>query len=124
EETCVFCSCFSKDWKLGKKLISVDIFKGNQIYKNKLMKSGTFGVKGKVKKIKIKPELVLVVQKGKLRAVPKGTCEEIICKISQGKMNKEKASEKIWKIIKDKYQLSFSKSEIMSAIPSDRIDVK
>ena len=49
EETAVFCACFSKQWKLGKKIIDIDIFKGDQIYKTKSMKTGTFGVKGNKK---------------------------------------------------------------------------
>ena len=57
DETAVFCSCFSKSWKLGSKKIDVDVFKGSQIFKTKNMKTGTFGVKGSKKTIKVKPEL-------------------------------------------------------------------
>lgn len=123
-ESAIFCGCFSKQWKLGKKEILIDIFLGNQIYKNKLMKVGTFGVKGKVEKLKIKPELGIVIQKGKIRAVPITTKEEIICKVLIGNLNKEEASEKILKIIKDKYHLPITKQEVMSAIPSDKLEIK
>ena len=80
EETAIFCACFSKQWKSIKpsSKIDIDIFQGNQIYKNKTMKKGTFGVNGKKQKIKVKPELVLVFQKGKLKAVPKSD-EKVFC---------------------------------------------
>lgn len=124
EESAIFCGCFSQQWKLGNGLIDIDIFKGENIYKLKSMKKGTFGVKGDVKKIKIKPELVLVMQKSKIRAVPKTTKEEIICKITPGDLSKEQAAVKILKIIKDNYHLPISKDEVMAAIPSDKLDVK
>ncbi len=124
EESVVFCACFSKQWKLGKKLIDVDIFKGNQIYKLRAMKKGTFGVKGEKRQIKVKPELILIIQKGKFRAVPKSIKEKKLAEIKQGKLTKEKAAEAIVKIIKDKFQFPVSKEEIMSAIPSDGLEVK
>ncbi len=124
EETAVFCACFSKQWKLAKSKIDIDIFKREQVYKLKLMKIGTFGVKGKVEKMNVKPELVLVIQKGKIRAVPKTTCEEIICKIIPGNLRKEEACKEILKIIKNKYHLPISKDEVMAAIPSDRLEVR
>ncbi|MBS3079572.1 DUF814 domain-containing protein [Candidatus Pacearchaeota archaeon] len=124
DEAAIFCGCFSQQWKLNKGLIDIDIFMGEQIYKSKLMKKGTFGVKGDVKKIKIKPELVLVMQKGKIRGVPKTTREEILVEIKQGNMNKEEAADKIAKKIKSNYALAISRDEIMQAIPSDNIDVK
>jgi predicted ribosome quality control (RQC) complex YloA/Tae2 family protein len=124
EEGAIFCACFSKQWKLGKKLIDIDIFKGNQIYKLKGMKKGTFGVKGEKKQIKVKPELILVIQKGKFRAIPKIIKEKKIAEIKQGKLTKEKAAEMIVKIIKDKFHFPVSKEEIMSAIPSDSLEIK
>jgi len=124
DEAAVFCACFSKQWKLGKKEIEIDIFLGEQIYKNKLMKKGTFGVRGKVDRIKVRPELVLVIQKSKLRAVPKTTKEQELCKILQGNLTKEQATEQALKVIKSKYHLPISKQEIMAAIPSDKLDVK
>ncbi len=124
DETAVVCACFSQQWKEDRKKVDVDIFKGEQIYKTKLMKKGTFGVKGKKKTVKVKPELVLVIQKGKLRAVPSGTKEKKLSMIKQGKLTKEQAAEKIAKIIKDKFDFPVSKDEIMQAIPSDKIGVK
>lgn len=124
EEAGIFCGCFSKQWKLGKKVILVDLFKGSQIYKSKHMKAGTFGVMGDKITKKILPELVLVMQKGKLRAVPKTTKERKIAKILPGKMNKEKASEMLAGIIKNKFNLPVTKQEIMQAIPSNNLDIK
>lgn len=124
DETAVFCACFSQQWKEEKKEIDVDVFKGEQMYKNKSMKTGSFGVKGEKKTIKVKPELVLVIQKGKLRAIPKTAKEKKLVFIKQGKLTKEEASEKISKIIKDKFDFPISKDEIMQAIPSDKLDVK
>lgn len=124
EEAAIFCACFSQQWKLGKKEISVDIFKREQIYKKETMKLGTFGVKGDKKTIKVKPKLYLVIQNGRLRAVPDAGDEKKLAEIKQGNMTKEQASDKIAKIIKDKFRFPISKEEIMSAIPSDRLDIK
>lgn len=126
EETGVFTACFSQEWKRGKKKIDIDVFKGEQVYKTKSMKLGSFGIKGDKKTIKVVPELVLIMQKGKLRAVPK-TIEkknEILAEIKPGNLDKEKASEKIAKKIKDKYHFPVSREEIMQAIPSDKLGVK
>ena len=124
DETAIFCGCFSKEWKSGKKMISVDVFQGSQIYKSKIMKTGTFGAKGIKKVKKIKPELVLIIQNGKLRAVPKTTNEQKLVEIKQGKLSKEESADKIAKKIKDKFHFPVSKDEIMSAIPSDKLGVK
>ncbi len=124
EETAVFCACFSQQWKTDKKTIDIDIFKGEQIYKTKIMKTGTFGVKGVKKTMKVRPELVLVIQNGKLRAVPKATNSKVLAKIMQGNLSKEETAMKISKIIKDKYHFPISKEEILSAIPSDKMSVK
>lgn len=127
EEAAIFCGCFSQQWKKVKSSrasISVDIFKGDQIYKAKSMKLGTFGVKGDKKIIKINPELVIVVQKGKVRAVPKATKEEKLAEIKPGRLKKDQAAEKIAKKIKDKFHFPVSKQEILGAIPSDRLGVR
>ncbi len=124
EESAVFCASFSKQWKLGTKSVDVDVFKGSQIYKLKLMKKGTFGVKGEKKTIKVKPGLILVIQKGKFRAVPIISKEKKLAEIKQGKITKEQAAERLVKIIKDKFHFPVSKDEIMQAIPSNSLDVK
>ena len=45
EEAAVFCAVYSQDWKKNKKDVMVHIFKGKNIFKYKMMKAGTFGVK-------------------------------------------------------------------------------
>jgi len=124
EETAIFTGCFSKQWKKGNKKIDIDIFKGKQIYKTKSMKTGTFGVKGKKETMRIKPELILVIQKGKFRAVPNPNGESKLAIIKQGKMNKEEAVDKIAKIIQNKFNFPVHKEELMQAIPSSNLSVK
>ncbi|MBI5148182.1 DUF814 domain-containing protein [Candidatus Pacearchaeota archaeon] len=55
KEAAIFCARYSKEWKKSKGDIKVHIFKGKDIYKNKDMKTGTFGVK-KFKVITVKKE--------------------------------------------------------------------
>jgi len=127
EETAMFCGCFSKQWKelkSTKSKIEIDLFKGEQIYKTKQMKTGTFGVQGNKEKIKISPELVLIIQKGKFKAVPKTTKEQKLAEIKPGKLSKEQAAEKLAKIIQNKFHLPASKEEIMQGIPSDKLSIK
>ncbi len=63
-EAGVFCASYSKDWKHGKKNISVHVFKGKDTYKEKEMKQGTHGVK-KFKTIKINKHDIEEFVKGK-----------------------------------------------------------
>lgn len=126
DECAVFCACFSKEWKNAKGggKIDIDIFKGGDIYKQKDMKTGTFGV-AKKKKVKVKPELMVITQKGKIKAVPKvKRKEESLAVITPGKMDKEAAAEKIAKKIKDKFFMPVSKEEVMQAIPSGNMSVR
>ena len=53
KEVAIFCAKYSQDWRNNKKDVLVHQFKGKDIYKNKLMKLGTFGVRKK-KVIKVK----------------------------------------------------------------------
>ncbi len=124
EETAIFTGCFSKQWKKGNKKIDIDIFKGEQIYKLKTMKTGTFGVRGSKETMKIKPELFLIIQKGKFKAVPETKTEKKLASIKPGKLSKTEAADKLAKIIKDKFHLPVHKEEIMQAIPSDKLGVK
>ncbi len=55
KDAAIFCAAYSKDWKKNKKDVIVHRFKGEDIYKTREMKIGTFGVK-KIKKIKVKKE--------------------------------------------------------------------
>jgi len=127
EEAAIFCACFSQQWKKAKsdkESVEIDVFKGSQIYKNKTMKLGTFGIMGMKDTMKVKLKLVLIFQKGKLRAVPKNGKEKILVEIKPGKLSKEEAIDKIAKKIRNEFHFPVSKDEIMSAIPSDRLSVK
>jgi predicted ribosome quality control (RQC) complex YloA/Tae2 family protein len=55
KEAAIFCARFSRDWKKNGKDVEIHRFKGKDIYKEKGMKQGTFGVK-KFKLIKVKKE--------------------------------------------------------------------
>lgn len=57
-EAATFCASRSQDWRDNKKNVTVHYFLGNQIYKLKSMKTGTFGVKN-MKEIVIKKEDIL-----------------------------------------------------------------
>jgi len=123
DETAIITASFSQQWKLGKKNIEIDIFKGENVYKTKAMKIGTFGVKGNKKTRKINPELALVIQRGKLRAVSTKTKEKKLAKITQGKISKEEATVEILDIVRNTYHYPISKEEIMQAIHSDKLKV-
>lgn len=58
QEAAIFCAAYSKDWKKNQGDVLVHRFKGKDIYKEKKMKTGTFGVK-KFKIIKIKKSAIL-----------------------------------------------------------------
>ncbi|MCW8966002.1 MAG: NFACT RNA binding domain-containing protein [Candidatus Pacearchaeota archaeon] len=53
KEAAIFCAIYSQDWKKNFNDVIVHRFKGKDIFKEKNMKEGTFGVK-KIKKIKVK----------------------------------------------------------------------
>lgn len=61
-EAAIFCSCFSQDWKRGKKISEVHAFYASSIYKEKGMPLGTFGVKEVIKKIKVRNELYINIK--------------------------------------------------------------
>lgn len=56
-EAAVFCAKYSQDWKKNKKDVIVHMFKGKDVFKEKRMELGTFGVK-KFKIIKVKKEYI------------------------------------------------------------------
>ena len=58
KEAALFCAKYSQAWKKAKvkpEKVEIHVFLGKDIFKNKLMKTGTFGVK-KLKKIILKKE--------------------------------------------------------------------
>ena len=60
----IFCAKYSKDWKKNKKDVEVHQFKKENVFKDKNMKTGTFGVK-KFKKIKVKKKDIINFKKKK-----------------------------------------------------------
>ena len=53
QEAAIFCAKYSRDWKKNKRDIEVHYFYSKDVYKDKSMKIGTFGVKN-FKKIIVK----------------------------------------------------------------------
>ena len=123
KEAAIFTACFSKAWKSSKKTAEIDIFKLSKIYKTKAMKQGTWGVKEKVKTLKVNLNLSLVIQKEKLRAVPiesVNSKKDAFFIIKQGKSDKMEIAEKIYLSLNKK----FSKEEILSALPAGGIGLE
>ncbi len=121
EQAAIFTASFSKQWKLKKKKAEIHIFKLSQLYKTKEMKTGTFGVKGKIKKIQAPLQLALVKQKNKLRAIPETAIKQknkILLRIIPGDIEKTLLLEKL-----QSHLPSFSKEEILSALPSGGIKI-
>lgn len=90
KEAAIFCACFSQGWKKQRKALEVHIFKGEQLTKGKGMKIGTFAVRGHVKKAKVKLELWLGMQNGKLRGAPKSCLKEPLIKLEPGRSIRKK----------------------------------
>jgi len=88
------------------------------------MKKGTLGIKGGKESVKVKPKLDLIIQKGKLRAVPFAEKSQKLGEINPGKLTKEDVASKIAKKISDKFHYPVSKEEILQAIPSDKLSFK
>jgi len=112
-ECAIFCGCFSRAWKEGKKTTNVHMFTTQHLYKTKHMKAGTWGVKGKVKDFLVPLELVLTKQKGVYRAVPL-TCAKKGVVVRPGKTDKTKQIDTLKKALKD---TSVSADELLSALP-------
>ena len=110
DEACIFTGAFSRAWKQGKHKTRVDVFLLEQMYKQKKMKTGTFGVTEKIDHKIIEPKLYLVKQKGVLRAVPFER-KNSIC-IAPGKMSKAKFAEQI------SVKLDIPEEEVLNALPT------
>ena len=57
KQAVIFCARHSQDWRDNKKDVVVHRFKGKNIFKEKGMKLGTFGIK-KLKKIKVRKKWI------------------------------------------------------------------
>lgn len=113
EECAVFCASFSRAWRSGKRKVNVDIFYASQIFKDRGMKVGTFGVFKKIKSMEVGLKLCFEVQKGKLRAIPyrEGRKSCLVC-VYPGKIPKERAAELIGEVT------GFKKQEVLEALPT------
>jgi len=54
KEAAVICASKSQDWRNNKSDVGVHLFTGKEVYKEKSMKSGTWGLNKKPKLIKVK----------------------------------------------------------------------
>jgi len=122
QETAIFTGCFSKAWKLGKKKAIIHVFRAAQLRKTESMKTGTWGLHGKIQRTTSELKLVLTRQKKILRAVPETTVKnkkEIILHIMPGKIDKSAILPKI--AIETK--MNFNKEELLSALPAGGIKI-
>jgi len=121
QECAIFTACFSRSWKLGKKQEQVDIFSSNQLKKEKDMKTGTWGVVGKVKRVIVNLELSLTKQKGVLRAIPPQSLsgKKPILKIIPGDIDKTDM------MLRFQIELgpNIKQEEILSALPSGGVKI-
>lgn len=62
KSSAILCALKSQDWRDNKKDVIIHIFTGKDVYKEKVMKSGTWGLKKKPKLIKVKKEEILLCQ--------------------------------------------------------------
>ena len=107
KEAANFCACFSKEWKIGKnKKIEVDVFVGKDIYKEREMPKGTFGVKKILKRIFVEPKLFLNLVNNTLEVLPYK--KKVIGVIKRGKKEREKIIKEIERFAKEKrYNIGF-----------------
>ena len=122
EECAIFTGCFSRAWRSQKKTETVDIFKLSQLAKEKSMKTGTWGVAGKVAHKKVELKLVLTRQKGILRAVPEITVKdkkEVLLKLSPGTLDKKDLLPKL----ELEFDETFTQDEVLSALPAGGLSI-
>ena len=62
KEAAIYCARYSQDWRDNKKDVKVNVFTGKDVYKQKDMPTGTFGVK-KSKTIVVKKKDILKLLK-------------------------------------------------------------
>ncbi len=115
DEVAVWTGCFSRAWRQGMKNVEVDIFKLSDVSKPRTAKSGTFAVKNKIKRKKVKLKLALINQKSVLRAVSEASVKKtnkVFGKIIPGSLTKEKFAKQI------SGEFGKSKEEVLNALPT------
>jgi hypothetical protein len=121
EQTAIFTGCFSRAWREKKKMAQIDIFHLSQLYKSKLMKTGTWGVKGKIQRKVVELSLVLTLQNEKLRAVPESVPKkkDILLKIKPGKTDKRTMLPKFHVLLPD----GLTQEAVLSALPAGGVSI-
>lgn len=121
EEVAIFTGCFSRAWRESKKLAQIDIFTLSQLYKSKIMKSGTWGVNGAIQRKVVELSLVLTMQEGKLRAVPEKTVKKkaVLLKVKPGNIDKQKMLPKFHILLPD----GVTTEAILSALPAGGVSI-
>jgi len=56
KDAAIICASRSQDWRDNKKDVFLHIFKRKNAFKKRYMKNGTWGIKGKPKRIKVNKE--------------------------------------------------------------------
>ena len=122
EESAIFTGCFSRAWKESKKETDIHIFKLNQLSKEKIMKTGTWHVNGKVEKMNVNLKLALVKQKDVYRAIPviNTKKKDILLKVCPGKIDKEKMADEIMKILRETKE---KKNELLASLPAGGVRI-
>lgn len=115
-ECAQFTACFSRAWKAGKKRVNVDFFYASQLYKQKSMSQGTWGVKSKIESFSVPLILSLTRQKGIIRAVPPESIsqKDTLAVITPGKIDKQDLLPKLELELNE----SFSQEELLCALPA------
>ncbi|MEK6889577.1 MAG: NFACT RNA binding domain-containing protein [Nanoarchaeota archaeon] len=116
KECAIFTGCFSRAWKEDKRTTEVDVFKLSQLHKSKDMNEGTWGVYGKVQKIKVNLELVIMRQHKTLRAVPETAGIGAKIKLTPGSISKEDIQPKLEIELNE----PLSRDEVLSALPAGK----
>lgn len=121
-ECATFTAAFSKAWKAKAKKVNVHCFLLSQLHKEKNMKTGTWGVKGKINEIIVSDmKLVLLRQNGILRAVPasaKNTKKAIF--VRPGDIDKQDILAKL----EIEYNEPLSREEVLTALPAGGLSIK
>jgi hypothetical protein len=116
-EAANFCACFSKEWKIGKGKIEVDVFLKKDVYKSKNMAIGMFGIKKIWRRITLKPRLFVNLVNGKIEILPYR--KKIIATIERGKKERDDVIKEIYEFAKrKKYEIGFV------VLPAHNLDIK
>ncbi len=123
-ECAIFTGSFSRAWKDGKTKTEVHLFKTSQVSKPAGAKTGTWFVKGKVEKRDVELKLVIITQKGFLRAVPKESAvkSEILAEITPGVNDKTDMLAK-FEMELEKRNVKFSREELLGALPAGGVRI-